>query len=87
MLSGFLDPNPDPDNLSKKFKKKSFNMFYYLKICYQFDNILFYNDHKNGSVGSGSVINCPPGAGSGTLILDYGSADPDPNKIVTDPKQ
>jgi hypothetical protein len=37
---------------------------------------------KNVQVGSGSVINWPPGSGSG--IQDNGFAVPDPKEIFTD---
>jgi|LakMenEpi03Aug12_release.lakeMendotaPanAssembly.Ray.scaffolds.fasta_scaffold466898_1 hypothetical protein len=33
----------------------------------------------------GSVINWPPG--SEYVIKDYGSADPDPKEVLTDPQQ
>ncbi len=39
-----------------------------------FDNMFFFNCHKNVQEGSGSVIQ------------DYGPADLDPNEIFTDPQ-
>jgi hypothetical protein len=48
--------------------------------------LIFFNCHKNVQVGSGSgygsVIYWPPGFGS--IIQDYGSADP--VEIFTDPE-
>jgi hypothetical protein len=35
---------------------------------------------------SGSVINWPPVSGSWYVIPDYGSADPDPKDMFTDPQ-
>jgi hypothetical protein len=34
---------------------------------------------------SGSVIDSPPGSRSGYVSQKYGSADPDPKEIFTDP--
>jgi hypothetical protein len=40
--------------------------------------------HKNVQVGSGFVINWPPGSGAEFIIQDYGA--PDPVEIFTDPE-
>jgi hypothetical protein len=53
-------------------------------IYYLYDNNNFINGHKNVRVGSGSGINYPTGPGS--VIQDYGSKDPDPKEILTDPQ-
>ncbi len=46
----------------------------------------FFNGRLHVQVGSGSVITgiWPPG--SGFIIQDYRSADPDPKEIFTDPE-
>ncbi len=63
-------------------------MIYY---WYLFDNIFFYWYWALKCLGgirighpAGSVINWP--SGSGSVSQDYGSGDPDPKKIFTDPQ-
>ncbi len=65
------------------FKKSSlfFNGLLYI------NKIFYFNGHKNAQAGSGPCRirnNCPPGYRS--IIQDYGSADPDPKDIFTDPQ-
>ncbi len=62
----------------KKFWKKIF--FFFISVIYcRFGTYFFSVATKIVQVGSGSVVNLPPGSWS--LIQDYGSADPDPNTV------
>ncbi len=59
-----------PKNVRKKFR--NFNDFIPILTKY-----FFCNGHKNLQLGPGIVNNWPPGS----IIQDYGSADPDENLI------
>ncbi len=53
-------------------------------IYYQFVNAFLSMTTKNDQGGSGSVINWHHGSGS--VIQDYGSKDPDPKEITAAPQ-
>jgi len=53
--------------------RSGFLLFYIKK--FNLTHVFSYG-HENVQVGSGSVNNGP--TGSGTILLDYGSTDPDP---------
>jgi hypothetical protein len=46
--------------------------------------MFFFQWPQNVQVGYGSINNWPPASESGSVLQDYGSADPDPKEIVTD---
>ncbi len=100
-IIGLLDPNPSILNHGSgsgsgsllfikdywRNLRKNDHIFTILTIYNIYWQLIFFIGHKNAWVGSGvagSAINWPPGSGS--VIQDYGFADPDLTEIFTDPQ-
>jgi hypothetical protein len=88
LIVGLLDPDPQIlthgsgsllfiNNL-RKFISIKFSILYFIMIYFLFDKKSFsVHKMKNVKVGSGSAD---------SVIHDYGSTDPDPKEIFTDPQ-
>jgi hypothetical protein len=66
-----------------KFQEKSSILKIVNDLLLILSGNIFYSGHKNVQAGSGSGIYRLPGSRS--VNEDYGSAEPDPYKISTDP--
>ncbi len=72
---------PGPDSFFQRFEETEGKVQYFLIFV---DLLKVRKD----TIPAGSVNGWPPGSGSGSgfVIQYYGSVDPDPKEIFTDPK-